>query len=268
MAGFMLKATVLLVIAQLGGSKQFVIDDKSEIRLVRKETGGPAHKELNDDKAKSKTDPCQKFYVEGKVGTNDCDVVTHKHIEDLTTCGEAADEYCKVNPDGSNKATGGCRGSPFEVIAVEQDFYPKRCFLTNDSPPKVRYNNAGALPANLSADGLLSTPICIEAELHEVEVKEDGTYTCPDGYSVISHEGTCRDAATCLTVGPQPQFRVLEATNNANPNDIFTAPNGCSINPATNLTRFNSNTPTTPLSDTSIVRKAICNTTLERGHFQ
>jgi len=255
MSGFMLKATVLLCLAHLGvGATLGLSHEHSESvgssgALVRREIQTQPSETIDSEhleeliKAKG-ADMCNDNYVQGAANKSDCKTTLQKKIEEPSMCMEAAREHC---PDEK------CLGEPFTIDSTYFNHYPSRCFMTEAG--KWHFNPAGYEPTALTGRGTpVSYPICVQPEYHNGTAGGDGATTCPEGFAVITHEDTCRTAATCLALCPEERFNVVNGT------DDTPAPLGCHINPEDGCVKFNT------IKHTGVVTGTpLCNLTLARG---
>lgn len=162
---------------------------------------------LDNINGRSKLDDlCNYNYTHGKAGTNDC-AEGGEFIEESIECENIAKLACPDPPHA-------CLGNLFVLDSWWYDKRPKRCYISDEKPPKWYYNPSGFTPANI----LGGTPVC--REIRYKEGTEDSN-TCPEHYENIMNENDCRTAANCLNDSPYDEFRYLDAAGqNA-------APKGC-----------------------------------------
>lgn len=107
-----------------------------------------------------------------------------------------------------------CLGDKFVLDDWWYDKRPKRCYISDETPPKWYYNPSGDTPKDIIG----GTPVCREVRYKDGD--EDAN-TCPEHYESIMNEYECRTAANCLNDRAYDEFRYLsEAEQNA-------APKGC-----------------------------------------
>mmetsp|Transcript_117925 Transcript_117925/g.204860 ORF Transcript_117925/g.204860 Transcript_117925/m.204860 type:complete len:335 (+) Transcript_117925:78-1082(+) len=178
------------------------------------------HKVKNLANSKS-IDLCNDAYMQGPADGNDCAESWQSQIDSYTVCETAAQLDCPDPTGGDNYP---CIGTPFTVEYNYQQAHPAGCTKVYDEDKKQYFwffNPTGMVPA--SPKGI---PVCVEFEF------QNGTQgsmdTCPEGYSVIMDEYTCRTAAQCQDFCAQEQFRVMnEELENAAPKGCHIAADGC-----------------------------------------
>jgi hypothetical protein len=294
MAGFMLKAIMLLAMAQLSAAK-------NDVTLVRREAAVQMHfgpggniKEMvstDQKKTKKRNNLCTVNYAAGDRNASQCldHVPPMTKIEDPTTCKEAAREM-KDATGALTCADDSCFKDPFEIGFDVQHNYPERCFMTEDG--KWGYNSLDITggPQYLTGRGQPGTtsvftppggaggtefayPVCKEWEFVEGTLA-GGIPDCPSGYAVISYEDTCRSAATCLADAEDAHFQVVNATHTTTKSldatdvakttiasDNANTPYGChknAVNADVSFSLLNQ-------SGANIAGTPICNLTIARG---
>jgi len=165
-------------------------------------------------------DLCNAHYEEGNPKTNNCtDPTIQTMIEEDAQCEEAAELSC---PD---KSCIGDRGAGTDNFILDNWWYdkrPKRCFLSDDTPPKWFYNPSGFWPASIAA----GTPVCVQ--LKYIDGTADSNLCDNDKYEIIMDEEKCRTYATCLNECVFQEFRELNASaQEAAPKGCHKTPSGC-----------------------------------------
>lgn len=190
---------------QLGAGEEMVA--RPGQKEEPKETSAQIEEMLSAINGRSKMDDlCNYNYTHGTKGTNTC-ADAGEYIEEDIECKNVAMLACPEPPHS-------CLGDKFVLDDWWYDKRPKRCYISDETPPKWYYNPSGDTPKDIIG----GTPVCREVRYKDGD--EDAN-TCPEHYESIMNEYECRTAANCLNDRAYDEFRYLsEAEQNA-------APKGC-----------------------------------------
>jgi len=213
---------------------------RSEVRsqmAVSLEPGG----QLIDQRQTEKSDlpsVCNVNYPLGIKDKSNCshDHPSHKLINSPWMCEQAAEE---ARMNGQNPTRNNTDDATFYVNPPWDQIRPRGCFVMSGM---FYYNPIAEWPTGT----VKGTPVCFEQEYMNASL----TGTCPDAYSAIMSEGTCKQAAACLQACTEMHFRVTD-------NDTDDLTSGCHFSPTTGCVQFNPQvTPTRPSG------VGVCNTTV------
>lgn len=164
------------------------------------------------------TATCDWNYTKGTAKTNNCAAMS-AYIEEDLECKNQAMLACPDPPHA-------CIGETFVLEGEEaEDKAPKRCYVSDETPPKWYFNNAGGAPANIIG----GTPVCKQVEY--INGTQDTNSCGSDHYENIMDEEVCRKAANCINDCAYEEFRVLTA------DDQNAAPKGCHKTAATSVSK-------------------------------